>query len=108
MYYFLSIIASILVVLGYLPEFYDICKTKTATIENMYIWFIWSAANIFSIVYCILNQYYYIMITHIIVFSMNSTTFLLKYYYIYLYKPPIHIKISNEIENNINDVVIIV
>lgn len=89
MYYILSIISSVLVMLGYLPEFYDICKNKKANLENMYIWLVWAAANIFSIAYCLINQYYYVMITYVLVFVMNFATFILKYYYVYLYTPEI-------------------
>uniref|UniRef100_A0A6C0E2K5 PQ-loop repeat-containing protein n=1 Tax=viral metagenome TaxID=1070528 RepID=A0A6C0E2K5_9ZZZZ len=84
-YFFLSIIASIFVILGYLPELYDIIKTKYATMENITIWFIWSAGSLFSITYCALNQEYYIMSTHVVIFTMNFTTFLLKFYYVKIY-----------------------
>lgn len=80
-YIYLSIIASTFVVVGYIPEFINIIKTKQSTIENLYIWFIWSVGSIFSITFCLLNEEYFAMSTHIIIFSMNSTTFLLKLYY---------------------------
>ena len=80
-YIYLSIIASILVIVGYIPEITSILKTKTANIDNIYIWFIWSCGSIFSITFCYLNQEYYAMSTHVIIFTMNSTTFLLKLYY---------------------------
>jgi uncharacterized protein with PQ loop repeat len=93
-YIYLSLIASIFVVVGYIPEFINIIKTKQSTIENLYIWFIWSCGSIFSITFCALNEEYFAMSTHVIIFSMNSSTFLLKLYY---YKPD---KI-NKYDNNI-------
>ena len=80
-YIFLSIIASIFVIIGYIPEITSILKTKQSTMDNLYIWFIWSCGSIFSITFCILNEEYYNMSTHVIIFTMNSTTFLLKLYY---------------------------
>jgi hypothetical protein len=85
-YIYLSIIASLFVIIGYIPEITNILKTKTATIENLYIWFIWSCGSIFSISFCALNEEYYAMSTHVIIFTMNSSTFLLKLYY---YKKPL-------------------
>lgn len=93
-YIYLSIVASIFVVIGYIPEFINIVKTKQSTIENLYIWFIWSCGSIFSITFCALNEEYFAMSTHVIIFSMNSSTFLLKLYY---YKPCL----TNKYENNI-------
>ena len=94
-YIFLSIIASIFVIIGYIPEITSILKTKQATIDNLYIWFIWSCGSIFSITFCLLNEEYYAMSTHVIIFTMNSSTFLLKLYY---YKKPNYSK-QNVIDN---------
>jgi hypothetical protein len=80
-YIYLSIIVSNFVVVGYIPEFINIIKTKQCTMDNLYIWFIWSCGSIFSITFCALNKEYYAMSTLVIIFSMNSTTFLLKLYY---------------------------
>jgi hypothetical protein len=80
-YISLSIIASILVIIGYIPEIKNIIKTKSATIDNLYIWLIWSTGSIFSITFCFLNEEYYAMSTHVIIFTMNSTTLLIKFYY---------------------------
>ena len=55
-YIILSIIASFFVIIGYIPEINNILKTKQATIDNLYIWFIWSCASIFSITFCLLNE----------------------------------------------------
>ena len=98
-YIYLSIISSILVIIGYIPEISFILKTKQATIDNLYIWFIWCCASIFSIIFCALNEEYNPMSTHIIIFSMNSSTFLLKLYY-YNSK-------GNGNNNNTNDVLFI-
>ena len=77
-YIYLSIISSILVIIGYIPEISSIIKTKQATIDNLYIW---CCGSVFSIAFCALNEEYYPMSTHIIIFTMNSSTFLLKLYY---------------------------
>jgi hypothetical protein len=94
-YIYLSIIASIFVVVGYIPEFINILKTKQSTIENLYIWLIWSCGSIFSITFCAINEEYFAMSTHVIIFSMNSSTFLLKLYY---YKRGIINKYDNNIK----------
>lgn len=96
-YFFLSVIASIFVILGYLPEFYDIIKTKHATMENITIWFIWSTGSLFSITYCALNKEYYAMSTHVVIFTMNFTTFLLKFYYVKIYSKHIDRLISQDV-----------
>jgi hypothetical protein len=98
-YIFLSIIASIFVIIGYIPEITSILKTKHATIDNLYIWFIWSCGSIFSITFFILNEEYYAMSTYIILFIMNSATFLLKLYY---YKKSNYLN-QNVIEYNYNN-----
>ena len=101
-YFFLSIIASIFVILGYLPEFYDIIKTKHATMENIAIWFIWSTGSLFSITYCALNEEYYVMSTHVVIFTMNFTTFILKLYYVNMYPKYIDNNISQDVNTNIH------
>ena len=105
---YLSIIASILVVIGYIPEIYSIYRSKKADIENIYIWLIWSCASIFSISFCILNEEYYVMSTYIIIFIMNSTTLLLKLYYFYQNKQNNNKQnmILNKAENDNNIVVL--
>jgi CDP-diglyceride synthetase len=80
---YLSIIGSILVIIGYIPEIYYIIKHKKADIENIYIWLIWSCASIFSLSYCLLNNQFYVMATYIIIFIMNTSTLLIKLYYFY-------------------------
>lgn len=53
-YFFLSIIASVFVILGYIPEFYTIITCKKKDVGNVYIWLIWTTGNTFSIAYCVL------------------------------------------------------
>ena len=85
-YYFLSIIASIFVILGYIPEFYTIITCKKKDVGNIYIWLIWTTGNVFSIAYCVMISEYYIMATNIIILFMNFSVFMLKYYYLYIYQ----------------------
>jgi len=85
-YTFLSIMASVLVVIGYLPEFYSIIKNKSKDVGNIYIWIIWTTSSSLSVIYCILIEEYYVMVTNIIILLMNFLTFLLKYYYLHYYK----------------------
>jgi len=84
-YYYLSILSSVFIFTGYLPELYHVIISKQATLGNIYIWLIWCMASLLSIIYCLLNEEYYVMTTHIVVFTMNGTTFSLKYYYAYIY-----------------------
>ena len=85
-YFFLSIMATTLVILGYMPEFYTIITCKKKDVGNVYIWLIWTTGNTFSIAYCVLIQEYYIMATNIIVLIMNFSIFMLKYYYLHIYE----------------------
>jgi len=82
----LSIIGSVLIILGYLPEFYALYKVKEAKIENAYIWIIWTSGSLLALLYGILNEQYYLIATQITVFLMNTLTLLSKIYYIYCYK----------------------
>lgn len=93
-YTFLSIMASVLVVIGYLPEFYTIIVYKNKEVGNMYIWIIWTTSSSLSVIYCALIKEYYVMVTNVIILLMNFLTFLLKYYYLHCYK-----EIQNEVEN---------
>lgn len=93
-YIYLSIISSVLVIVGYIPEISSILKTKQATIDNLYIWFIWCCSSVFSIIFCALNAAYLPMSTHIIILSMNTSTFILKLYY---YNKSTSITIKNDI-----------
>ena len=97
-YEVISIVASILIILGYLPEFYALYKLKEAKIENAYIWIIWTSGSLLALLYGILNKQYYLIATQITVFIMNIITLFSKIYYIYCYKL-INIEIPDE---NIN------
>jgi len=103
----ISIIASVLIMLGYLPEFYALYKAKEAKIENAYIWIIWTSGSLLALLYGILNEQYYLIATQITVFLMNTLTLLSKIYYIYCYKlfneiPKEKLKSSDiSIDNNI-------
>ena len=97
----ISIFASILIILGYLPEFYALYKSKEAKIENAYIWIIWTIGSILALLYGILNEQYYLIATQITVFIMNSITLFSKVYYIYCYKSNNHNISVNTIDENI-------
>ena len=94
-YFFLSIISSIFVILGYIPEFYTIITYKKKDVGNVYIWLIWTTGNTFSITYCILIHEYYIMATNIIILLMNFSIFILKYYYLHIYEEEYMPQINN-------------
>ena len=85
-YEVISIIASILIILGYLPEFYILYKLKKAKLENIYIWIIWTSGSFLALLYGILNKQYYLIASQITVFIMNIITLFSKLYYIYCYK----------------------
>jgi uncharacterized protein with PQ loop repeat len=82
----ISIVASILIILGYLPEFYTLYKIKKVEMENAYIWIIWTIGSFLALLYGILNEQYYLIATQITVFLMNIITLLCKVYCMYCYK----------------------
>jgi uncharacterized protein with PQ loop repeat len=105
----ISIIASVLIILGYLPEFYELYKTKEAKIGNAYIWIIWTTGSLLALLYGTLNEQYYLIATQITVFLMNILTLLSKIYYIYCYKllnkiPKEKLKSSDIISDISNDI----
>lgn len=79
----ISIVASILIILGYLPEFYTMYKIKKVEMENAYIWIIWTIGSFLALLYGILNEQYYLIATQITVFLMNIITLLCKIYCMY-------------------------
>ena len=102
----ISIIASVLIIIGYLPEFYTLYKIKNVEIENAYIWIIWTIGSFLALLYGILNEQYYLIATQITVFLMNIITLLCKIYCMYCYKlfneiPKEKLK-SNNIDNDID------
>lgn len=82
----ISIVASILIILGYLPEFYTLYKIKKVEMENAYIWIIWTIGSFLALLYGILNEQYYLIATQITVFLMNIITLLCKIYCMCCYK----------------------
>ena len=105
MYEYLSIISSVLIILGYLPEYYIMIKTKEAKIESSIIWIIWTSGSLLTIIYGLLNDQYYLMTSQYTVFGMNLLTLILKIYYIYYnIDNKIYIE-KNNIEENKNQIV---
>jgi uncharacterized protein with PQ loop repeat len=82
-YEYLSILSSILVAIGYLPEYYILIKNKKVKFENIYIWLIWTCGSMLSVIYGILNKQYFLMATQYTVVILNFSTLLLKLFYYY-------------------------
>jgi hypothetical protein len=85
-YQYLSIISSIFVVLGYLPEIYIVIINKKSNITNIPIWIIWLLSSGLGIIYCGLNQNYLIMINYLINFFLCLVTFILNMFFLYYNK----------------------
>lgn len=79
-YQYLSIISSIFVVLGYLPEIYIVIINKKSNITNIPIWIIWLLSSGLGIIYCGLNQNY------LINFFLCLVTFILNMFFLYYNK----------------------
>jgi len=102
-YEYLSIMSSILVVIGYTPEIYFIIIYKKSKKSNILIWLIWILSNVLGILYCGLNKNYLIMINFILNFLFCCISFILNIYF--LYTKPIEHVVNNKISKlyNISD-----
>jgi hypothetical protein len=77
----ISICSSVLAALGYIPEFYFIInKIENNNYSNI-IWIIWSTSSFLSVLYAGLNEEYFVFANCFIIFSLNSSMFLLKLKY---------------------------
>jgi hypothetical protein len=77
----ISICSSVLVVIGYIPEFYFIInKIENKNYSNI-IWIIWCSSSFLSVLYAGLNEEYFIFANSFIIFALNSCMFLLKLRY---------------------------
>lgn len=84
-YQYLSIISSILSLVGYLPELYNLLyciffKKPYNEYSNKMIWFIWIAASSFGFGYAISIKNEYLIINYGINTLLNTTIFLLRNY----------------------------
>jgi hypothetical protein len=74
---YLSIIANVLVVIGYFPEFYSLLFDVEIKITTS-IWLIWITSGGFSVAYAITNGDTYIIVNSSICLSMNTLMFIAK------------------------------
>jgi hypothetical protein len=84
-YRFISIISSILVVLGYLPEIYNLSASilfnKPYSEEsNNIIWAIWISASGLGCIYGIFIEDYYVSVNCGVNAGLNATIFALRTY----------------------------
>jgi hypothetical protein len=84
-YRFLSIISSIVIVIGYLPEIYNIsstifCNKPYSEQSNNIIWFIWISASGLGCIYGIFIKDFYVSMNCGINTGLNTTIFLLRMY----------------------------
>lgn len=85
LYRFLSIISSILIVLGYLPEIYNLSSSifynkPYSEQSNNIIWFIWISASGLGCIYGIFIQDYYVSVNYGVNAGLNATIFALRSY----------------------------
>ena len=77
----ISILASVLAALGYMPEFYFIInKIENKNYANI-IWIIWCSSSFLSVLYAGLNEEYFMFANCFTIFTLNSSMFLLKLKY---------------------------
>jgi hypothetical protein len=77
----ISILASVLAALGYMPEFYFIInKIENKNYSNL-IWIIWCSSSFLSVLYAGLNEEYFMFANCFTIFALNSSMFLLKLKY---------------------------
>jgi hypothetical protein len=85
LYRFISIISSILIVLGYLPEIYNLSSSifynkPYSEQSNNIIWFIWISASGLGCIYGIFIKDYYVSVNCGINTGLNATIFILRSY----------------------------
>lgn len=84
-YHYLSIISTILIVIGYSTEIYNLCSCiffnkSYSEKSNNIIWFIWISASGLGCMYGIFIKDYYVSINSGINTGLNATVFLLRTY----------------------------
>ena len=88
MYSYISIIASSLAIIGYVPEIYFSIhsyynpsnKFNNQIVQNV-SWTIWAISSILSISYSVLNKEYFFLANYSITLSLNLTTLFVKSVY---------------------------
>jgi hypothetical protein len=85
LYRIISIISSILVVLGYLPEMHNLISSiwfnkPYSEQSNNIIWFIWITASGLGCIYGIFIQDYYVCVNYGVNTGLNATIFVLRTY----------------------------
>jgi len=80
-YTYLSIMSSILIMIGYMVEIYFIYVNKDSKINHLPVWIIWLLSSLLALVYCGLTQQYYSMVNYGLNFFFCLMTLLLKSYY---------------------------
>ena len=86
MYEYLSIISNVLVVLGYLPEFYSLWFDVEIKVTTS-IWVIWITSGGFAVAYAITVGDTFVIINSSICLGMNTLMFIskkIKYHYVQL------------------------
>jgi len=90
MYEYLSIISNVLVVLGYLPEFYSLWFDVEIKVTTS-IWLIWITSGGFALSYAVTVGDTFVIINTSICLGMNTLMFIakkIKYHYVQLHNIP--------------------
>lgn len=100
-YQYLSIVSSILVVIGYIPELYNLCNCLCLNksyneYSNKLIWMIWIGASSFGLSYGICINDNYLIINYGVNTLLNSSIFILR---MYAFRKPL-------LEQNIKEVIV--
>jgi hypothetical protein len=104
-YSYLSLIASSLVIVGYIPEVIYIVRNKIAKPSNLPIWLIWIVSSIFGAVYCYLINEYFVMINFLINLFFCTICFGLNIYYVCINNNDF-IEIVESVKENKKDVIL--
>ena len=94
MYEFLSIISNVLVVMGYLPEFYSLLYDVEIKVTTS-IWVIWIASGGFAVAYAVTVGDTFVIINTSICLGMNTLMLIAKKIKSYIYNLLIMLLILN-------------
>ena len=90
MYEFLSIISNVLVVMGYLPEFYSLLYDVEIKVTTS-IWVIWITSGGFAVAYAVTVGDTFVIINTSICLGMNTLMLIAKKIKSYNLQPPNHV-----------------